>query len=153
MKVLFVGDKPSRLNTDPNVAFKGAACEKRLQRWIDEVTLKTGLAAWLQESRCREEYEIINCVDKDATYIVITYILQDWPIVALGNNAAKFLASINAAPYYKLPHPSGRNRQINDRAFIMNRLRACQSYIVSKALQHRRLSRLFILTGRNYSIN
>ena len=142
MKVLFVGDKPSRLNTDPNMAFKGAACEKRLQGWIDQVTLKAGLEEWRTEPYCREKYEVINRVDKDATYIVVTYMLQDWPIIALGNNAAKFLASICMTPYYKLPHPSGRNRQINDRAFIMSRLRACQSYIVSKSLQHRRLGRL-----------
>ena len=137
MKVLFIGDKPSK-RTDPNKAFKGAACEKRLTRWIEKVTLKAGLAGWLIDPICREEYELINRVDKDAIYKTMEYYIQDWPIITLGNEAEKFLLSLSIYSYSKLPHPSGKNRQINDLKLINSSLKSCRSYIIYKALQYKR---------------
>jgi len=115
--ILFVGDEPSTLNTDPVLPFKGAACEKRLKEWIEKV-------------RGSKLYVIINRVDEDAAEMMGLAIALKEPIVALGNNASKSLGKI---PHFKLPHPSGRNRQINNKAFIEAKLLECKSYIKEKS--------------------
>lgn len=97
MKVLIVGDTPSRLNDDPNKAFEGAACYPKLVEWIKAMDIT--------------EYELINSdTDRDLLYI------YEWvgPIIALGKNAQKRLKRMQVN-YIPLPHPSGRNRQLNDR--------------------------------------
>jgi hypothetical protein len=109
--ILFVGDKPSK-NSDPDHPFKGAACEKRLHEWITTVTNKN--------------YYIINQVDPGFEDLALMFEAVGSPIIALGNNASKALGKIS---HFKLPHPSGRNRQINDKAYIAWRLEECQSYI------------------------
>ncbi len=109
--VLFVGDKPSRLNTDPKIAFKGARCEARLLKWISNLNVP---------------YLLINSTDYDFHLLTNLFLNLDAPIVALGNNASKRLSK---APHFKLPHPSGRNRQINDKIFISNKLKECKKYI------------------------
>jgi hypothetical protein len=130
MKILFVGDKPSKYNTDPNFAFKGAKCEKRLMEWIEVVTRKPGRAAWISVSNFYEECELINSTNKDAAFKILEYWMSNCPIIALGNNAEKYIKTITYQ-YFKLPHPSGRNRQLNDSRFIAVRLSEAVSYIRS----------------------
>lgn len=111
--ILFVGDKPSRLNTDPSVAFKGARCEARLNEWI------TFIGARPYHTINRTDYNFISAVMMWAAYTL--------PVVALGNNASKALGKV---PHFKLPHPSGRNRQINDKTFINAKLEECRQYLL-----------------------
>lgn len=109
--VLFVGDKPSRLNTDPNVAFKGARCESRLLEWLTILNIP---------------YILVNRTDSDFYLMANLFYAVNCPIVTLGNNASKALGK---ASHFKLPHPSGRNRQINDKAFILAKLEECKKYL------------------------
>lgn len=111
--VIFVGDTPSK-RTDPNQAFKGAACEKRLKEWIARLDVA--------------EYYLINSTDNDLYSKIYTAKAIGVPIIALGNNASKALGS---AEHYKLPHPSGRNRQINNKAFIDNKIMECGQFLKS----------------------
>lgn len=111
--ILFIGDKPSK-RTDPSVPFKGAACEKRLYEWIDKVSSKS------------HYYFIINKIDDDFIPMVNLAIVTDMPIIALGNNASK---ALGMCKHFKLPHPSGRNRQINNKKFIEAKLLKCKEFI------------------------
>lgn len=118
--VLFVGDKPSRLNTDPSIAFKGARCEPRLMEWIEALGIK--------------RFHIVNQSDTlIAIDITSQAMLKGVPIVALGNNASKWLGR---TLHFKLPHPSGRNRQINDKAFIIAKLEECKKYLENHSSSH-----------------
>jgi uracil-DNA glycosylase len=111
--VIFIGDRPSprmKKNAEP---FEGAACEKRLKEWI----------RFLIESSLY--YKVIN--QCDWTYHDFhVLLLQQHKIVALGNNASKALGDI---PHFKLPHPSGLNRQINNKAFVKKQLKLCKKWI------------------------
>lgn len=109
--ILFVGDKPSK-RTDPDVPFKGASCEKRLMDWIYRITL--------------DEFIIHNRTDPKFKAAVLCAIALDWPIIALGNEASKALGEVS---HFKLPHPSGRNRQLNDKMFIEQKLEECRIFI------------------------
>lgn len=113
MVVLFVGDTPSA-STDPNNAFVGAKCETRLKAWI---------ATLLGPN---DEFNIINSTDEFYAECVESYVKQGCPVIALGNKAA---LRLKGYPHFKLPHPSGLNRQINNKKFIENQLQKAKIYI------------------------
>lgn len=110
--ILFVGDKPSKRMKQGAEPFVGAACERRLQQWIHQLDVG--------------HYYIVNSVNPEHILTINLWIVLGAAIVALGNNASKALGQ-NA--HFKLPHPSGRNRQINDKEFIEMRLLQCKEYI------------------------
>jgi uracil-DNA glycosylase len=106
MRVLFVGDEPSKLNTDTHVAFVGAKCEPRLKAW----------AAHLDVT-----YWAVNSNDPDilAAALRRSEIINQ-PIITLGLKARKRVEKTLkrngwVVELYHLPHPSGRNRQLNDK--------------------------------------
>jgi len=107
--IIFVGDKPSPRMKPGAKPFEGAACEKRLKEWIKQLNV--------------DNFEIKNqCDIKGISY----FCNEPTIVIALGNVASKVLASI---PHFKLPHPSGRNRQLNDKEFIANKLKECKDYL------------------------
>jgi hypothetical protein len=110
--ILFAGDEPSS-KSDPDVPFKDAACEGRVKSWINTIVQS-------------ETYCLINRVDPDFNIVVSLAVLHDDPIVAFGNNASKALGPL---PHYKMPHPSGRNRKINDKVFISVMLEECKKFV------------------------
>jgi uracil-DNA glycosylase len=112
--ILFVGDKPSK-RTDPSVPFKGASCEKRLHQWIETIG--------------EQPFYIVNSVSKEDILQINLWIAIGNPIIALGNNASKRLGK---APHFKLPHPSGRNRQINNKDLICSKLQECREWLNSQ---------------------
>lgn len=109
--ILFIGDEPVKGNTIP---FKDAKCWPRLQEWIKQVGAPG------------DSIKIVNRVSKYFDAFVIWAHQDGYPIIALGNKASDALMTI---PHFKLPHPSGLNRQINDKEFIKKQLNACKSYI------------------------
>lgn len=119
-KVVFVGDKPSKKNLHKDLAFVGTISYKTLMNWITELD-------------CSGNYTMIN----SHTSLLLDMAEYEWlngaSIVALGNEAAKRL---NARGIYflKLPHPSPRNRKLNDKEFIKTTLRVLKQYLKGEAL-------------------
>ena len=114
VRVLFVGDKPSAANIDPEVAFEGTQSGETLKEWIKFLGLTDG------------EYKMINRIHP--TFAATVALFEDSRIVALGNEASLALNAI-AQPHFKLPHPSGRNRVLNDHDYVLAILRECREYI------------------------
>lgn len=113
--ILFVGDKPSPKMKTGAKPFEGSACEKRLKEWIKAVT--------------DTQYIIVNQTDEMYfNFFVSAMLLYNRPMIALGDNASK---ALGRKKHFKLPHPSGLNRQINDKAFINGKLAECKKYIES----------------------
>jgi hypothetical protein len=116
LRILLIGDAPSKYNLDPIVPFVGARCFPRLNAWIKKMS-------------CSPDSVIIN--QCDFTFVQLLSFVNYWnlPVVALGNKASKALRDI---PHFKLPHPSGLNRQINDKNYINYQLLACKRYILNE---------------------
>jgi uracil-DNA glycosylase len=115
MKVLFVGDRPSRLNKDPKIAFVGTPSYKNLLRWIKRMGGITDFSA-------------INSHDGIDRSAIADCWRSGGKVVALGNNASKRLTKIGIE-HFKLPHPSPLNRQLNNEYFIEEKLWECYSYL------------------------
>ncbi len=113
--VVFVGNRPSKLNKDPNVAFVGAKCYKRLLKWID--FLET------------ENHKLINSHNTDCV-LAIQYlnIFPHIKFVALGKAASVRLTRLDVK-HYKLDHPSGLNRKLNDKHYELDMLKKCKEWL------------------------
>lgn len=53
---------------------------------------------------------------------------HDRTFVALGNNASRVLENMEI-PHFKLPHPSPRNRMLNNKKLIASELKKCYLYL------------------------
>ena len=113
--ILFFGDRPSprmKINAKP---FKGAACENRLREWIVYLTKDIRTTVWIENQ--------VNC-----DIGLLQYWSRGCIVVALGNNASKALTKASVS-HFKLPHPSGLNRQLNNKKYVAKRLKECYNYI------------------------
>ena len=124
-KIVFVGDKPSAKNIDPNVPFVGTQSYKRLLDWIFRMNI---------------DISDVIMINKDTLY---GYGTIDFKFIALGNEAEKALKNHSReywdvttnkpqplkANYFKLPHPSGLNRKINDKNYLDNILKECSEWL------------------------
>lgn len=123
MKVLFVGDSPSKHNTNSLVAFVGAKCEPRLKAWA---------------ARLEVSYWAVNSHDPDILAAALRRSeLTNQPIITLGVTARKRTEKMLKekgwiVELYHLPHPSGRNRQLNAPDKINSLLDTLKSYLNGK---------------------
>lgn len=120
-KVLFVGDTPSRLNKDPKIAFVGARCHSILITWQ--------MLLGVDNSR------LVNSNDPEKLRTdIIRHHWLGYKIVALGNEAQKRIARVIKSEdlkvsFYKIDHPSGLNRKLNDKKYLDNMLEQCYNWI------------------------
>lgn len=130
MNILILGRSPSKLNDYPNVPFLGAPCYPRLKSWIKQ--LRTP----------EREFYVDNCTHKmNARFSkrdielyaksLQLYYGDIQKIIALGNDAAQVCKAAKMT-YFKLPHPSGLNRQINDSKNIEKLLKECDRWLSLK---------------------
>ena len=112
--ILFVGDKLFKLMKPGARPFEGAKCEKRLKEWIERLAPNN------------PSIRIVNRVDFNFMNEAIAAYRNGYPIIALGKNASKALLDI---PHFSLPHPSGLNRKINDKALVQSELDRCKRWL------------------------
>lgn len=112
IKVAFIGDEPSKKNAHHDLAFIGAGCFKTVVEWIKD--LNPDYYVCLNSSTSK---------DMDKIHVLAE---QGFKLVALGEKASNRLGLL---PHFKLPHPSGLNRKLNDKRRLALDFLACQSYI------------------------
>lgn len=108
-------------------AFQGAKCEARLYSWISEITGATALELVLG----RKDIIILNSIDDHlSAWVEVVRISFSGSIrfVALGRNASECLTRIHVR-HFKLPHPSGRNRLLNDKNYVNEQLQSCKEWL------------------------
>ena len=128
--ILIVGDKPSAKNVDPKIPFVGTQSYKRLLEWIWKMDIDISDVTMMNRVEFVEEMESS----------LSRAILLEYHVIALGNEAEKcvkthgriFLENMSILPnYFKLPHPSGLNRKLNDQKFVEKELKRCKEWLDS----------------------
>ena len=120
LKILLVGDKPSSKNKDPNVAFVGTKSFTTIQQWLKVMGLGNA------------KIVMINRVDPSFHNLVIQATLGRYKIIALGAEAKKALTHLGVSNFFCLPHPSGRNRKLNNKKYVAEILQQCKSWVVNE---------------------
>ena len=70
----------------------------------------------------------IRITKKDIDYDRLYTISKGYEkVIALGNVASEALTKINV-DHFKLPHPSGLNRKLNDKKYVTQLLKECKEY-------------------------
>lgn len=109
MKVLFVGSNPSRANLKTEQPFIGTKSYDKLLQWIDYLDIK--------------EYTLVNASNKlgdvalgdmNLDRLADGMIRHD-VVVALGRTAEKAVRAAGRSVFFYLPHPSPRNRVLNNK--------------------------------------
>jgi uracil-DNA glycosylase len=118
LKLLIVGDKPSSKNTDPAIAFVGTKSFRTIQSWLREI---------LEEEEA--EIVMINRVAPDFSKVLVKASLERYKIIALGVEASQALVNHGVARYFRLPHPSGRNRKLNNKQYLAEVLAECKKWL------------------------
>lgn len=115
VNVVIVGDSPSRLNINSNIAFVGSKCFSNVVGWIK----------YLQP----DYYICLNSNTNDNMYDILDlYKKSNFKVIALGNKASERLAKENIK-HFKLPHPSGLNRKLNDENYVLQQLQIAHNFI------------------------
>ena len=113
--IYFIGDKPSKKNTDKNVAFVGTRSYKTLLDWIYRMNLSINSICLFNHARFIQTNEDRLMTEFDV-------------VIALGNEASNALTKENI-PHLKIPHPSGKNYLLNNKKNVDKFLKECKDYI------------------------
>lgn len=121
--VYFVADKPTKDNMSQDVPLVGTQSYKILLEWIGDMDIDI--------TRVRLYNQIDNPFNNIMAQSSLNKAIQlkQICVIALGQKAATYLNKAGIKNYFTLPHPSGRNRLLNDKKFVKIKLSACKKYI------------------------
>lgn len=135
MTILFVGSNPSQKSVC-DAAFHGSTKSSQiLTSWCKDIT---GTKMHInvsnnktEENRPLKVSEIKESLDPLMAEIVIA---EADKIVALGKTAAKALTLLGV-DFYEMPHPSGRNRLLNDPKYVEEKIKGLLEFCSQVALK------------------
>ena len=126
--VYFVADAPTAKNLSPAVPLVGTDSYKTLLKWIGEMDVDI--------TRVRLYNQCDGPFNSRMSQVTLNKAieLQQIKVIALGQNAANYLAKVGINEFFLLPHPSGLNRLLNDKKYVDLKLGACKQYIYEGVL-------------------
>lgn len=122
--IFMVGDIPSSKNIDPEIAFVGTPSYKNILYWVYRLNIDTNKLILCNRGQIQTyngHFEV-NCKH------ISCGIEPSDKIISLGNEASKALKAMNLE-FYALPHPSPRNRKLNDKKNIDKLLKECRIWL------------------------
>ena len=131
MKILIVGSNPSK---------RGVASStlRNLYKWMDRIGIKHFSFTNLSTVRTpnnrplrKSEYQLERLCTECQNYDTI---------LGLGKAASNALTWLNIN-HFCLPHPSGLNRQLNDKEFMNDRLNQLSAYCSGRPPSHPQIIR------------
>ncbi len=126
--IYFVADQPSNKNLSPSVPLVGTDSYKTLLEWIGEMSIDITRVRFYNQT----DGPFDNAYSKATLNQAVK--LEQIKVIALGQKAAGYLNKVGIEEYFVLPHPSGRNRLLNDKELVANKLGACKRYIYEGVL-------------------
>lgn len=124
-KTIFVGLNPSRAVTKVHTKVPKNSAWHRLCSWIDY--LGTGVVSFTNLSD-DPEWDFKE-IDHD---LLLMQVLEYDRVVALGGLVSKTLTALGI-DHYTLPHPSPRNRMMNDQNKVNEILKDCKEWLSNQS--------------------
>ena len=122
--IIFVGDKPGKANIDPKIPFVGTKSYTKLLSWIDDMNIDIS-----QVYLCNKDSE-----DLSFWYHQYRQKKRCIRFVCLGEASDKKLKLDGIDIRFKLPHPSGLNRKLNDKEWVVEQLKLCKEWLDEQEL-------------------
>tara|TARA_B100000287_G_scaffold215852_1_gene203601 strand:- start:1126 stop:1500 length:375 start_codon:yes stop_codon:yes gene_type:complete len=97
------------------------------------------LEEWMSTISPNRNYSFTNAylypgkvIKKNIDYDLLKKTTKEYSkVIALGNIASEALTKIKV-DHFKLPHPSGLNRQLNDKTYVSKVLKDCNKYVTDE---------------------
>lgn len=121
-RIIVIGMNPS---DKPTLNNKRNATFRNLESWMDELGVNhfSFINTFDEPGECKK-----SKVDFDRLHHVCSYYNH---VIALGGFVSGALNTVNVS-HFKLPHPSPRNRLLNDKTFEKKVIKQCKEYICHK---------------------
>lgn len=120
--IYVVADKPAKNNLSCHVPLVGTKSYKTFLQWMADINVD--VTRMRMYNQIDKPFEGLSGVSLN-TAIKTGHI----KVIALGAEAKKYLLKAGIDEFFILPHPSGRNRQLNDEKFVQKTLEQCRDYI------------------------
>jgi hypothetical protein len=110
--------------SNEKITTKPVATIKKLFEWFDHIGV--------------QYFSFTNCISSPGKYTkqdveydrLLTYVYDSYKIIALGKFPSEVLDQMGLK-HFMLPHPSGLNRKLNDKNYLMQQLEDCKNFIWS----------------------
>jgi hypothetical protein len=126
--IYFIADQPTEDNLSAMVPLVGTESYKTLLKWIGEMNID--ITRVRMYNQCDGPFDDVLSRTSLNTAVEAGQI----KVIALGQKAARYLANVGVNEFFLLPHPSGRNRLLNDKTYVIAKLGACRQYIYEGVL-------------------
>ena len=132
LKIVFVGSNPSNASTTDTPFHGSAKSSQILAQWTKDlvgvITYVNVLDQKTDSNRPLKTSEIRSSLPR-----LLKDISEADKIIALGKTAAKAL-SMAGIKFCEMPHPSGRNRLLNDPAYVEQKIKSLLQYCSEEGL-------------------
>ena len=121
--IYIVADQPANKNLSPSVPLVGTDSYKTLLVWLGSMDVDV--------SRVRFYNQVDGPFDNPLSRATLNQAVKlgQIKVIALGQKASGYLLKANVDEFFVLPHPSSKNRILNDKQYIATKLGACRKYI------------------------
>lgn len=130
--LVVVAQNPANKMKDGDPPFEGTKSKDVLIGWLREIVADPNTQILVCNASKVKGKVGTKDYDKDNLRMLYGYSLnKQVRFISLGNYAEKYL-NYGKIKNFKLPHPSGRNRKLNDPEFIASKLKECKEYLYGK---------------------
>jgi uracil-DNA glycosylase len=130
-KILFIGSNPSQKSSSIQPFYQDTQSSRVLNSWLDGLICHR-VYANVKDTSTAKNKPLSNSEIKKELEALKNKIhsMQPDKIVALGRCAAKALTLLQLS-FYDMPHPSPRNRLLNNKALILQKIKGLELFIQS----------------------
>lgn len=125
IKYIFIGQNPSKHNIDG--PFVGSQSGVTLFKWLEQMKIPTSQI--IMVNAC-DKLGAVTMKDVNINNLKVIEEIKGCRVVCLGALAEKALKkAYPSKPYFKLPHPSGLNRVLNNKKHVDELLKKCKMFL------------------------